>query len=62
MTLIRRIETAANNKDVLEVIEELVKRQEQDTNTIDKIEKRVEVLEKEQEKILDPAKKPGFFD
>ena len=62
MTLKRKLEKAANNQDVLNVITELIERSETSENAIDKLEKKVEELEKAAPlETSEKDDKPGFF-
>ena len=61
MTLERKLEKAASNKDVLEVIAALAKLSETAENSIDKLEKKVEALEKKVEAPEKDGEKLGFF-
>ena len=62
MTLERRLEKAANNQEVLDVIAELVKRSETAENALEALEKKVEALEEKLKGEVIDTKKPGFFD
>jgi len=62
MTLERRLEKAANNQDVLDVIKELIKLSETNENNIEGLEAKVVALEEKlkEQKTVEEGK-PGFF-